>query len=131
MEASQSKVITIPTGYSKQIRERIAQDIITTIKRRTSEGLDASGNLFKGYSKSYEKTGTVNLRLSGDMLEGLVVLATGSGFVRIGFSSPQANDKAAYIQSPRGQKLGKQPKRTFVGISQADLSIILERYPRN
>lgn len=130
-EASQSKIILIPEGYSPNVREQIGQDIIDKIKRRTSQGLDVSNRLFSAYSRNYDKSGTVNLKVSGDMLSGLTVLSTGSGFIRIGFSSTGTNDKAAYIQSPRGQKAGKQPIRSFVGISQEDLNIILERYPRN
>lgn len=130
-EAQQSKVIFIPLGYSAPVRQRIGEDIIEKIKRRTSEGLDVNNKLFAGYSPNYDKTGTVNLKLSGDMLAGLSVLSTGDGFIRIGFDSADANDKAAYIQAPRGDKAGRQPIRTFVGISQQDLNIILERYPRS
>jgi hypothetical protein len=63
------------------------------------------------------------------MLEGLSVISTGPGFIRIGFNSSNTNDRAAWIQSPRGKKLGKQPVREFVGISTGDLNSILERYP--
>ena len=129
MEANQSKIITIPTRYTKQIRERIGNDIISKIKSRTNEGLDVNNTFFSPYSSEYEKTGKVNLKVSGDMLAGLTVLSTGRGFIRIGFNSAISNDKAAFIQQPRGQKRGKQPIRRFVGISQQDLSIILERYP--
>jgi hypothetical protein len=128
-EANQSKVIIIPDGYNAQQRERIGQDIIDKIKRRTAEGLDVSNRPFARYSPNYDKTGTVNLKVSGDMLAGLTVLSTGVGFIRIGFDSAGTNDKAAYIQQPRGRKVSNQPIRTFVGISQADLNIILERYP--
>lgn len=131
MEPAQSKVIIIPEGYDQTQREQIGQDIVDTIKRRTLDGIDAGGNIFAPYSRSYEKTGTVNLKVTGDMLAGLIVLSTGRGFVRIGFDSTFANDKAAYIQSPRGQKAGNQPVRRFVGITQQDLSIILRRYPLN
>lgn len=130
MEPSQSKVIRIPTGYTQSQRENIGNDIINRIKRRTREGLDINGNFFAPYSDSYEKQGTVNLRVSGDMLEDLIVLGTGSGFVRIGFQSQRSNDKAGFIQVPKGQKRDS-PRRSFVGISQQDLSIILERYPQN
>lgn len=129
MEPLQSRVVSIPRGYNASQRVRIGQDIILRIKRRTSAGLDVSGNLFAGYSPNYEKTGQVDLDLTGSMLNSLVVLSTGPGFVRIGFNSPDANDKAAWIQSPRGQKLGKQPVREFVGISAGDLNTILERHP--
>lgn len=127
-EANQSKIILIPTGFSKSIREQIGQDIIDKIKRRTAQGLDINNEFFASYSPNYEKTGTVDLKITGEMLSGLSVLSTGDGFIRIGFDSSRSNDKAAYIQQPRGQKLDKQPIRRFVGISQRDLNIILERY---
>ena len=127
-EAQQSKVILIPEGFTASQRERIGEDIIAKIKRRTAEGLDVNNSPFAAYSPEYDKTGTVNLRVSGDMLEGLTVLSTGDGFIRIGFASSASNDKAAYIQQPRGKKVGRQPIRTFVGISQQDLNIILQRY---
>lgn len=127
-EANQSNVILIPTGFTQAQREQIGADIVDKIKRRTQEGLDKNNQFFASYSPNYEKTGTVDLKVSGDMLSGLTVLSTGDGFVRIGFDSTRTNDKAAYIQQPRGQKVGKQPVREFVGISQSDLTIILERY---
>lgn len=128
MEANQSRIINIPPQFTAEQRKKIGQDIINRIKDRTSLGLDVNNNLFAAYSPNYEKSGRVNLRVSGETLEGLVVLSHGIGFVRIGFNNPTANDKAAYIQAPRGQKAGKQPIRTFVGISQKDLNKILERY---
>ena len=125
-EPKQSKVITIPKGYKPRVREKIAQDVINRILRRTSDGLDVNGNLFSGYSRHYEKTGTVDLKISGSMLSGLELISHGAGFIRIGFDSSMANDKASYIQSPRNNN---QPVREFVGISQADLNTILEKYP--
>lgn len=130
-EANQSKIILIPGGYPASTRQQIGQDIIDKIKRRTAQGLDENNNIFAPYSPDYDKSGTVNLKVSGDMLAGLKVLSTGDGFIRIGFDSTRSNDKAAYIQQPRGQKVGRQPIRRFVGISQQDLNIILERYPRS
>lgn len=128
-EPAQTRIINIPNGYTARQRVQIGNDIVRRIQERTALGLDATNQLFAGYSRNYEKSGTVNLRLSGDMLNGLTLISHGPGFVRIGFSSTDANDKAAYIQAPRGQKLGRQPARQFVGISQADLNVILDRYP--
>lgn len=127
-EPSQAKIINIPNRFSARQRKQIGQDIIARIKERTSLGLDRNNRLFAGYSPNYEKSGTVNLRVSGDMLAGLEVLSHGRGFIRIGFASRRTNDKAAFIQAPRGQKAGNQPVREFVGISQADLNRILASY---
>lgn len=130
VEPSQSKVILIPEGYSPATRVRIAEDILRRIRRRTVDGIDISGRLFSSYSKNYDKTGTVDLSLSGNMIGDLELLSHGPGFIRIGFTDQDSNDKASYIQSPRGQKRGKQPVRKFIGISQKDLNKILENYPR-
>jgi hypothetical protein len=127
-EPSQSKLISIPTGYGPTERKAIGQDIIRTIRRRTRSGLDVNGNLFAGYAKSYEKTGTVDLKLSGNMLGDLEVLSHGPGFIRIGFTDSESNDKASWIQRPTGQKAGKQSPRKFVGVSENELNNILGNY---
>lgn len=125
-EPKQSKVIMIPKGYKPRVREKIAKDVIKRILNRTSDGIDINGNLFSGYSKHYEKTGRVNLKITGVMLSGLQLISHGSGFIRLGFGNSFANDKASYIQAPRNNN---QPVREFVGISQSDLNTILENYP--
>lgn len=128
-EPSQNKIITIPADYTASQREVIGERILSHIRRRTREGLDINNRLFPGYSPNYEKDGTVNLRESGDMVADLEVISHGRGFITIGFTSSDSNDKASYIQSPRGQKAGKQPRRQFVGISRSDLNTILEGFP--
>jgi hypothetical protein len=127
-EPKQTKVILIPREYNTNTREMIGQDIVDFIIRRTGDGLDVSNKPFKGYSKSYGKPGTVDLEESGDMLSGLAVVDHGPGYITIGFDSTEANDKAAWIQKPEGQKKGKQPPRQFVGISARDLARILAAY---
>ena len=127
-EPNQSKLVIIPTRYNSKTRELIGNDIVRFIKNRTGDGLDVNRSFFSAYSKHYEKTGTVDLQVSRDMLNHLEVLSHGRGFIKIGFSSSFANDKAAWIQQPTGRKAGKQPVREFVGISQTDLNGILEKY---
>ena len=128
-EPSQNKIITIPVAYSPSEREEIGERIVSRIRRRTREGLDINNKLFAGYSPNYDKDGAVNLRESGDMVADLEVISHGRGFITIGFTSSDSNDKASYIQNPRGQKAGKQPRRQFVGISRSDLNNILEEFP--
>lgn len=128
MEPKQTKIINIPNGYKSEQRLRIAKDVIDFIRRRTADGLDVNNKFFASYSKNYEKSGTVNLKVTGDTLASISLLSHGKGFIRIGFDSEEANNKAAYVQAPRGQK-ASQPKRQFLGISQKDLNKILERYP--
>lgn len=126
-EPTQSKIIQIPDRYSGTQRKKIADEVIQFIKRRTQSGIDVNGNLFASYSKSYEKTGTVDLTVTEQMLNSLELLSHGKGFIRIGFGNRNANDKASWVQNPRGQKSGTEP-RLFVGISQAELNRILENF---
>jgi len=129
MEPSQNKIIRIPDKYNVLQRQKIGEDIVRLIRQRTQNGLDVNGNLFREYAPSYEKSGQpVDLRFSGNMMADLEVLSHGVGFITIGFIDPESNDKASWIQRPTGQKLGKQPIRNFVGISQTDLDLILSRY---
>lgn len=128
-EPSQSKIIQIPEGYSGGQRKQIGEDIVRFIKRRTQSGIDINGNLFEGYSRFYDKSGTVDLTVTEQMLNSLELLSHGPGYVRIGFSNSRANDKARWSQSPYGEAAGKRPAREFVGISQSDLNLILEKYP--
>lgn len=128
-EANQSKIIQIPNKYGPSDREQIGERIVSLIRRRTREGLSVNNRPFAGYSKNYEKSGeTVDLRFSGDMMADLEVLSHGPGFIRIGFISTDSNNKAAYLQSPRGQKAGRQPVREFVGIARTDLTRILKDF---
>ena len=129
MELPQNKVIAIPFRFDAQQRQRIGEDIVRFIRTRTNNGIDINGNLFSPYKKSYEKYGQeVDLRFSGNMMADLEVLSHGQGFIIIGFAGTESNDKAAWIQRPSGQKLGKQVPRSFVGISQSDLNEILSKY---
>lgn len=126
-ELSQSKVISIPREFSGTRRKRIGNDIVEFIRSRTKSGLDVSNNLFSGYSKAYSKSGRVNLTLTAQMLGNLKLLSHGPGFIRIGFDSGSANDKASWVQHPTGQKSGS-PAREFVGIATTDLTRILDRH---
>lgn len=127
MEPSQNKIIVIPNRFTASQRVSIGNDIINFIQDRTSSGLDINGNLFAAYSKEYEKSGTPDLRFSGNMMSDLEVISHGKGFITIGFSNRDSNDKAGYLQRPTGQK-SSTPKRRFVGISAKDLKRITDRY---
>ena len=123
-EPSQSRVIQIPERFSGRQRKEIGEAVVNFIKRRTQSGIDVSGNLFAGYSPNYDKTGTPDLTVSEQMLNSLELLSHGPGFIRIGFGNRSANNKASYVQNPRGQKSGSA-RRKFVGINQADLNRII------
>lgn len=124
-EPSQSRIIQIPERLSGRQRREVGQAVVDFIKRRTQSGLDVNNRLFASYSPNYDKTGTVNLTVSEQMLNSLELLSHGKGFIRIGFGNTTANNKAGYIQAPRGQKSGSAV-REFVGISQGDLNRIID-----
>lgn len=131
-----SKLISIPNSYNSTQREAIGRAIIDRIKQRTTQGLNVNNEPFAPYKQSYRntdefqiaKSGTVNLRLTGDMLADLEVLSHGPGFIKIGFVDESSNQKANWIEAPTGQKAGRQTPREFVGISQTDLNDILSRF---
>lgn len=131
-----SKLISIPQRFNANQREAIGNAIVERIRQRTAAGLDINNEPFAPYKQSYRntdefqvaKSGTVNLRLTGDMMADLEVLSHGPGFIKIGFADNSTNRKADWIESPTGQKAGKQTPRRFVGISNADLSPILARF---
>lgn len=122
-----TKLIAIPTTYNKQQRETIAEAVINLIVSRTQDGLDINGRPFVNYSSQYakEKGGIPDLTVSGNMLNSLTLISEGPGFIKLGFSSKSAADKAEWQSNPTGQKDSKYA-REFLGISQKDLNSILE-----
>lgn len=131
-------LINIPKNFNATQREAIGLEIVNFIVDRTEKGLDINGNAFAGYTQGYKETleykighgadSTVNLRLSGEMLGSISIINHGVGFIKLGFDDSEAAKKAKWIQSPTGQKAGKQPPRKFLGISEKDLNRILEKY---
>jgi hypothetical protein len=131
-------LINIPKEFNATQREAIGLEIVNFIVDRTEKGLDINGNAFAGYTSSYKETleykighgsdSTVNLRLSGEMLGNISILGHGVGFIKIGFDDSESAKKAKWIQTPTGQKAGRQAPRKFLGITEKDLNRILERY---
>lgn len=139
----QQKVeIQIPKTYKPNEREAIAIDVVEFIRERTKRGLDKNNEKFPGYSKSYKKSidfkvagksSTVNLTLTGDMLDLLDVLNTQSGKIVVGYEKgDEINGK---VEGNRlgtyGQSKSTGKKRDFLGITKKDLKTILEKYPLN
>jgi hypothetical protein len=131
-------LISIPTSFNATQREAIGIDIINRIVERTEAGLDVNGNPFAPYKQSYKQTleykighgnsSKVNLTLTGELLGSLSIISHGAGFIKLGFDDSSASEKAKWIQSPTGQKAGKQTPRKFLGISEKDLNKILAKY---
>jgi hypothetical protein len=130
------------SDYSPEEREAIGTEIIDRIVKRTKSGVDKRGVDFAEYSKAYEqsiefkaagKSGSVDLTLTGDMLDSIRILANEDGKLTIGFENGSTeNGKAdGNIRGTYGQQKQVGPKRDFLGISKAELSDILEKYPLN
>lgn len=127
-EPSQSFIVSIPAHMDLRQRRLIGEDILAFIRSRTSKGLDIYGRPFIPYSKVYKdsldfrnagKTEKVNLTLTGEMVNLLMVLSTGAGWIKIGFDDRQENDKASY---------NRQHGRNFMGITEKDVNNIVKRY---
>lgn len=140
--------ITLPASYSSDVKEAIAVEIISAIRKRTLKGKDVDGNPWAGkageYSKSYVKSvdfkaagkskGDINLTLSGDMLASIELLETKNNKVRIGFEEgSQENAKAdGNIRGTYGKpRANKAKARPFLGLSDEDLAKILKKYPKD
>lgn len=130
-------LISLPQNLNSSQREAIGLDIIEFIVDRTKNGLDINNQPFAPYKKSYKETfeykighganSTVNLTLTGELLGTINIISHGVGFVKLGFNDKQAEKKAEWIQSPTGQKFGKQSPRKFFGISEKDLNKIIQK----
>lgn len=90
---------------------------VDRILERTAQGKDIDGDAFTQYSPSYDKSGPVNLRVTGAMLDSISSRPSGSQAV-ISCDS----EIAGYHQkgTPR------MPVRQFMGLSDADVSDMLE-----
>ena len=128
------------SDYSKEEREAIAIEVIERIVKRTKAGKDKDGEAFAKYSKAYKdslnfknagKSSSVDLTLSGDMLDSISILSNRGGKVVIGFEKDsEENGKAdGNIRGTYGQEKRVGPKRDFLGISENELDAILSKYP--
>lgn len=136
--------ITLPASYSNDVKEAIAVEIISAIRKRTLKNKDVNGDTFPAYSKEYVKSvdfkaagkskGDINLTLSGDMLASIELLETKKNKVRIGFEDgTKENAKAdGNIRGTYGKpKPNKAKSRPFLGLSDEDLAKILKKYPKD
>lgn len=142
MSYSPYKDIEIPKGYKPEARKAIAQEIIDFIVKRTLSGKKPDGSSYPAYSKSYTKSldfkiagkskSKVNLRLSFDMLNSIVLRDHDAGKLRIGIAKgdnenskkAEGNELGSYGKSPNPRKA-----RPFLDISEEDKNNILRKYP--
>ncbi len=128
-------------GYSAAQIEAIGLEVINTIIKRAKAGEKPGGGSFPGYSKEYKgsldyknagKSSKVNLTLSGDMLDSIVIKKNTGKAVEIGFSDSDQEAKAEgnHIGS-YGQDSGSRAKaRPFFEVTKDELKSILKKYPQ-
>lgn len=136
MAEQQKVVIQIPKWVDEDDRASLAEDIIDYISIRTGSGKDRFNKKFRPYSKEYAKekgvgTGEVDLILSGDLLESLLLLDQDVGQLVIGYEEgDEINGKAeGNITGSYGQPDPNPKKaRDYLGISRRDLAELVEKY---
>jgi phage gpG-like protein len=136
--------VKLPNGYSDDIKEAIAAEIISVIRKRTLKNKDKDGESFPSYSKEYVKSvdfkaagkskGDINLTLSGDMLASIELLEKKKNKVVIGFEEGTVQNAKAdgNIRGTYGRPSPIKGKaRPFLGISDDELEKILNKYPKD
>jgi hypothetical protein len=139
MAKQQKAKIALPDWVDPDDREEIAEAIVEFIRDRTETGVGVKATakgfrkrVFADYTDEYSEwkgSSRVDLRLSDEMLDELKVLKVGKA-VEIGFDDPSLYGKV------EGNRLGTYGKkkpipgkdRDFLGITQADLDLILDPY---
>lgn len=125
-------VFGVPIVANDQLAEAIGQAMIDKIVKRTESGIDVDGKAFKKYSKEYKdslafkafgKDGSVNLRLTGQMLDTLDVKDIKASKIKIGWDDSIENAKA--FNHNTGDTL---PKRQFFGITDKELAEIKDEF---
>lgn len=134
--------LKVRKGLDKQQRIAVATKAIDEIVRRTQElSIDKKGKAFPAYSESYKKSNAfkfagksskVDLKLSNEMMNSIVMLNQKKGEITIGFQRgddrnngvAEGNIKGTYGQSSpiRGKK------RDFLGLPQSELRKIQDDF---
>lgn len=125
--------IEIPKFLKPKERELLAESVIEFIRLRTLEGKDKNNRKFAKYSKAYaERKGvsrdSVDLFLSGELLEELKPLSHKSGEIVIGYDkgNDELNGKAeGNILGTYGNSTPVTKGRDYLGITKKDLSSIV------
>lgn len=112
------------------LRLAIAQAVIDRIVERTQEeNVDREGKRFAGYSEEYEDTtafqllkdGSVDMTLTGNMLNSIDVLNHGPNTIQIGFRSQRERDKA--YNHNTGDTV---PERAFFGLDESEFKSLVD-----
>ena len=128
--------IKIPKTLKPKERVQIAEVVINHIINRTAAGQDKNNKDFPKYTAKYAEekgvgVGDVDLILSGEMLEGIVLLNHKPGEIVIGYDDP-SDELAGKVEGNRIGSYGGEPNkskaRDFLGIASDDLEVLLDAY---
>jgi hypothetical protein len=118
---------------SQSMKLKLTQALIDKMKDRIAEGVDRFGEEMAPYSEVYKesfdyiaarKDGTVNMRLTGDMLGNIDILESKGDKVTIGFRGSKENLKAY----DHMMGTGKLPVRQFFGVSESEVDAVKQEY---
>ena len=129
--------LEIPKNLRPKERELLGEAVLEFIRLRTLSGKDKNNRSLPKYSADYAKAKgvsreSVDLFLSGELLESMQLLSHKNGEIVIGFdkSDEQLNGKAeGNILGTYGQpKPIPGKKRDFLGITKQDLKSVLNEF---
>ena len=102
------------------------QFLLKIIRERTKAGTDAEGSSFDRYAASYDKHGTPNLSVTGELLRSLAAKRDEKGFVVRPEGAHGGTSQTAQMLAGFLNKKG----RTFVGYAPRDEDVILTNMNR-
>ena len=126
------EIFGVSFAGQKALRQAIAQKVIDHIVERTQSGVPVTGDGFKPYSKEYKESAefkllkdgsTVDMTLTGAMLNDIDLLSDSSNTIRVGFQDTTEKLKAfAHNTGYEGHPTIKNgPKRRFFGVTQEEV----------
>ena len=142
----------LPEGLVKADRQAFGEALAEKIRlnaesgkgvpfedKGTHEGIVSSYKAFKNYSKGYIKSldfknagksaGSVDLTLSGDLLQSLDVVKITSTKVELGFPSNQDGKADGNIRGTYGRSRADAGKaRNFLGLTESDYNKIVKKF---
>ena len=118
----------------------VGEDLIDFIRDRTSKGLGKDNKPFPKYSKAYKesfefkvagKTNTVDLELTGEMMDSLIVLSVKKGEIEIGYppDSPVNGRAEGNILGSYGGDPDPSKARNFLALSEKEVKSVTDKYP--
>lgn len=121
----------IKEDVSRELVEKIGEEAVKTIIKRSLSHKSLEGKKFKPYTSEYAKRkgvsrGSVNLKLHGDMFDSLGIGETTSKTVKIDFDDPLQSLKA--FNHHTGDTL---PRRPFFGLQKKEINEIKKRLKKD